>query len=58
MQKRPLTSGISDAGLDTASFPRPAEGWLLDGEIRQHSRVTRHLRRIIVDKLLWLLRDG
>lgn len=57
MQKRPLSSASSEAHLDLSILERFAEGWLLDGEIRQHSPQTNAVRRIVIQKLLWFLKD-
>lgn len=48
-QQRPAVS-LSDLDLN-------AQGWLLDGELRLHSKDTLALRRTILDKLLWFLRQ-
>lgn len=47
----------TESALSLADIERNAEGWLLDGEIRQHSDTTLANRRLILDKLLWFLRD-
>jgi hypothetical protein len=43
--------------IPVAELRQLAEGWLLDGDIRQHSERTQGNRREIVDKLLWFLDD-
>ena len=63
MQKTPLSLTNSASGFDSlfspalslADLASYAEGWLLDGEIRQHSPQTQVFRRMILDKLLWFL---
>lgn len=57
MQKTPLSFGVSETDLALPQLEQFAEGWLLDGEIRQHSPQTRAVRRIVLDKLLWFLRE-
>jgi hypothetical protein len=47
----------TESVLSLAEIERNAEGWLLDGEIRQHSDTTLANRRLILDKLLWFLRE-
>ena len=46
-----------EPGLPTEQLERYAEGWLLDGDIRQHSQRTQDSRRDIVQKLLWFLHE-
>ena len=64
MQKTPLSltkSASADplviTSFSTADLASYADGWLLDGEIRQHSAQTRGFRRMMLDKLLWFLRE-
>ncbi len=45
-------------GIPVPELERNAQGWLLDCEIRQHSRAATATRRIILDKLLWFLRTN
>lgn len=47
----------SDQRIHMAELVSAAEGWLLDGEIRQHSKRTLEARRSIIDKLIWFLRS-
>ena len=47
----PYPSSVSQ---DLASY---ADGWLLDEEIRQHSTQTRAFRHMMLNKLLWFLRE-
>src|ERR1700691_4316049 len=56
MQKTSLRFTKNEASLGVAQLERYAEGWLLDGEIRQHSKQTIATRRIFTSKLLWFLR--
>jgi integrase/recombinase XerC len=61
MQKRPLTFRESDSvrtALSVRELDDNADGWLIDLEIRQASKATLALRRIIVSKLVWYLRHG
>ncbi|HEX5324856.1 MAG TPA: tyrosine-type recombinase/integrase [Capsulimonadaceae bacterium] len=55
MKKTALTFASSDAAIKTDELVRCAEGWLLDGDIRLHSRSTHELRRHILCKLEWFL---
>jgi len=55
MQKRPPRCRESASELNRAELRKYADGWLLDCEIRQHSRRTIDTRRDIVSKLLWHL---
>ena len=62
MQKTALPLTISSAEKNSTSAPsdglghsqlslfRFAEGWLLDGEIRQHSAATLSFRRLLTEK--------
>jgi site-specific recombinase XerD len=56
MQNLPPSFTISDPALDVSKLERYAEGWLLSGDISQHSHRTLEARRDIVNKLLWFLR--
>ena len=55
MKKQRLVVGNSDSDITVRELSRAAEGWLLDGEIRQHSQRTVDSRRDIVAKLVWFL---
>src|SRR5579862_6297824 len=57
MKNSHLTFTNSAASVSVSALAKNAPGWLLDGEIRQHSHTTLALRRIIIDKLLWFLRQ-
>jgi site-specific recombinase XerD len=56
MQKTALRFTKNEASIGVAKLERYAEGWLLDGEIRQHSQQTLTTRKIITSKLVWFLR--
>jgi integrase/recombinase XerC/integrase/recombinase XerD len=47
----------NEAAISVEQLERYAEGWLLDGEIRQLSKSTLDGRRIVIDKLLWFLKQ-
>lgn len=55
MKLSPLTSRKTACSLPTNELERNGQGWLLDGEIPQHSRTTLALREIILDNLYWFL---
>lgn len=60
MQKRPLSFRESDSPRTTLSLREledHADGWLIDLEIRQASKATLALRRLIVKNLVWYLRQ-
>ena len=57
MPLSPLPLAKSTTALSLAEIERNGEGWLLDGEIRRHSKTTLTNRRLIIDKLLWFLRE-
>jgi hypothetical protein len=57
VHKRPHRSAILADGIPVLQLERMAQGWLLDGDIRQHSRRTLEARRSLLDRLLWFLRD-
>ncbi|MDR3707197.1 MAG: tyrosine-type recombinase/integrase [Capsulimonadaceae bacterium] len=57
MRKTPPRFTVSEAEISASDLRRAAEGWLLDGDIRQHSSRTQGNRREIVEKLLWFLDD-
>jgi integrase/recombinase XerD len=46
----------SSVSVPLAELEKEAEGWLLSGEISQHSPATRALRRLVVKHLVWFLR--
>ena len=52
-------AGVSalSADISTAELEHQLTGWLLDGDIRQHSPATLANRRLVGDKLLWFLRE-
>jgi hypothetical protein len=47
---------ISESAFAVSDLERYAEGWLLSGEISQHSERTLETRRAIIRRLLWFLR--
>ena len=51
-----LTPAIK-ASLHLTELQVYGNGWILDGEIRQHSPATRAARRMVLDNLLWFLRQ-
>jgi integrase/recombinase XerC len=53
MRKTQLTLTNS---LPVGELARNIQGWLLDGEVRQHSPNTLARRRIVTEKLIWFLR--
>jgi site-specific recombinase XerD len=56
VQKTPPRYGSSEtAALTPAAIKKHAQGWLLDCEIRQHSKRTLDRRREMLDKFLWWL---
>lgn len=57
MQKAPLHFSKTNSSIPTSQLTRFAEGWLLDGEIRQHSPQTLAIRRLLIGKLQWFLDD-
>ncbi|HLK55686.1 MAG TPA: tyrosine-type recombinase/integrase [Chthonomonadaceae bacterium] len=58
MENTHLSSRNSlNSSLGASEFKRYAEGWLLDCEIRQHSARTLALRRLILEKFLWWLKQ-
>lgn len=58
MQKTALQSVKTDSSIKVSDLRRFADGWLLDGEIRQHSQATLRLRRLLIDKLTWFLDEN
>jgi integrase/recombinase XerD len=50
-------SPISTNALTIAALERQAKDWLCDCQYRQHSSRTIETRRLILDKLLWFLRE-
>lgn len=57
MQRTTRTIVQGDAAPTVSQVEQNGKTWLLDGEIRQHSRATLSLRTIILDKLVWFLRQ-
>lgn len=55
MLKTALHFTKTDDAVPTAQINRYAEGWLLDSEIRQHSKQTLAIRRLLIKKLIWFL---
>lgn len=49
----PLRYGVFDRAIPVDKISRLADGWLLAGEVSQHSWQTRDTRRFVIDKLLW-----
>jgi site-specific recombinase XerD len=43
--------------IPVAELETLARGWLLDGQIRQHSKATLSARTLLVEKLLWYLKQ-
>jgi site-specific recombinase XerD len=56
MQNRPPRFTVSETALTVFNLERFADGWLLAGDIDQHSPRTIQNRREIVAKLVWFLR--
>ena len=56
MQRRALPSVKTETDLSLRDLQKFAEGWLLSGEIAQHSAATLTNRRLYVRNLLWFLR--
>jgi site-specific recombinase XerD len=46
----------TSARIGVTELERQAEGWLLDGEIQQHSKQTLATRCLFMSKLVWFLR--
>jgi len=57
MQKTAHPFPKSEVAIGLAELDRYAKGWLLDSEIRQLSPGTLASRRLVVEKLLWFLRQ-
>jgi len=57
MRKTALSFTKNDSSVGISELAHQASGWLLDGEIRQLSPQTRAFRRLLLDKLLWFLRE-
>jgi len=57
MQNSPLRFTKTDAALSVDELERYADGWFLSGDIDQHSQATLDIRRLVVNKLLWYLRQ-
>lgn len=55
MQKTALRCDATKDELTRAELAHQAEGWILDGEIRQLSKQTLAARRLLIEKLLWFL---
>jgi hypothetical protein len=55
MTKTAPRSTKTEASLLLSDLATHAQGWILDGEIRQLSRRTIEARRFLVEKLLWFL---
>jgi site-specific recombinase XerD len=53
MQKAPLHFSKPTTALCVSQLASYAEGWILDGEIRQQSPQTIALRRLLIKKLIW-----
>jgi site-specific recombinase XerD len=56
MQKTQLVS-VNSGTISIGDLERQGQGWLLDAEVRQFSRNTIALRRLLLEKLLWFLRQ-
>ena len=56
MQNTALSFTKTETALSVQDLEQNAVGWLLDGEIRQHSQATLAVRRIVINKLLWFLK--
>jgi len=57
MQKSTASFSKSNSSIPASQLTRYAQGWLLDGEIRQHSPQTLAIRRLLVGKLQWFLNE-
>jgi hypothetical protein len=55
MRKTALSSSPSDVSLSVDELSFHADGWLLDGQVEQHSKNTQSIRRFLADKLVWFL---
>jgi hypothetical protein len=55
LKNSPLLFTDFNSALDVCKLERFAEGWLLSGEIEQHSRNTINFRRALIEKLVWFL---
>ena len=55
--RAPGFSKSDGVSISVTDLERYADGWLLTGEIDQHSSRTLEARRSILDKLLWFLRQ-
>lgn len=58
MAQRALSSLKTDTAISVADVEYNGKGWLLDGEIRQHSVATTEIRRFILEKLVWYLKTN
>lgn len=57
MHNSPPSFTDSDLAIGVTDLRRFAEGWLVTGEIDQHSSRTLEARRFVAHKLLWFLRQ-
>jgi integrase/recombinase XerC/integrase/recombinase XerD len=55
MRKTGLSSRSSEETLRTADIAMFGQNWILDGEMRQLSADTLHMRRFVLGKLQWFL---
>ena len=53
----PDALSTSPVGLSVTKLERFSQDWLYDCEFRQHSQQTLALRRHVLEKLIWLLRE-
>ena len=59
MRKTAPRLAKTEAYIEVEDLANHAQGWLLDGEVRQLSKRTSEARRDLIDKLLWFLhREG
>ena len=58
MKQTALLSRKTTTSISVADLEYQARGWLLDGEIRQHSQSTTASRRLITGKLVWFLNEN
>lgn len=56
MKNSALSFTKSDPRISVSELERQAEGWLLAGDIDQHSPATLTIRRDLIHKLVWFLR--
>src|SRR5688500_8968518 len=57
MENRPPSFTKPEVSIPVSELRRQSEGWLLAGDIDQHSERTLGARRDIVGKLFWYLRS-